>query len=118
MSQSHLEQEFQILWEYLYPFIDLVSEYKFLSNRRYRFDFVHLESKIAIEIQGGVRMRRSAHNSGDGLIRDYTKLNLALIDGWRVFQLAPDMINHDWVHAIAGLIGESSRESLQELREV
>ena len=63
---SNLERQFADLWLALYPTIDLYSEYRFSPPRRYRWDFCHPESKVAIEIQGGVWMRKSGH-SGERL---------------------------------------------------
>jgi very-short-patch-repair endonuclease len=101
---SHLEQQFAALWLSLYPTIDLHSEHQFSCTRRYRFDFCHVPSKVAIEIQGGIWQPRSAHNSGRGLTRDFEKLNLATSEGWRVFLLSGDMITDERLHAIASAI--------------
>jgi hypothetical protein len=46
---SYLEQQFADLWLSLYPATDLHSEYRFSPPRRYRWDFCHLESKVAID---------------------------------------------------------------------
>ena len=101
---SHLEQQFADLWLSLYPMIDLHSEYRFSPPRRYRWDFCHLESKVAIEIQGGVWMRRSGHSGGTGLVKDYEKLCLAAAEGWRVFLLADRMITDEYLKLIESAI--------------
>jgi hypothetical protein len=104
MTSSHLEQQFADLWLNLYPDIDLHSEYRFSPPRRYRWDFCHLESKIAIEIQGGVWMGKSGHSGGTGLVQDYEKLCLAAAKGWRVFLLADSMITDEYLGSIATAI--------------
>jgi very-short-patch-repair endonuclease len=104
---THLEQQFADLWLTLYPTIDLHSEHQFSPPRRYRWDFCHLESKVAIEIQGGVWMAKSGHSGGTGLLKDYEKLNLAASLGWRVFLLAEAMINDEYLGAIATAIQQS-----------
>ena len=91
---SHLEEQFATLWLSLYPTIDLHSEYRFTPPRRYRWDFCHLESKVAIEINGQI-WHKGGHSSGKGLLRDYEKMNLAASQGWRVFILAGEMINDE-----------------------
>ncbi len=101
---SHLEQRFADLWVDRYPSIDLHSEYRFIPPRRYRWDFCHLESRVAIEIQGGVWMTRSGHSGGTGLVKDYEKLCLAAAHGWRVFLLADSMINDEYLKLIADAI--------------
>lgn len=67
-SQSTLERAFAQEWLILYPDIDLYSEYRFDKKRRYRWDFCHPESMVAIEIQGGVWMQKSGHSGGTGAI--------------------------------------------------
>ena len=49
---SSLELEFDAPWEHLYPDIDLETEVKLISERNFRFDYVHRPSKIAIAIIG------------------------------------------------------------------
>jgi very-short-patch-repair endonuclease len=61
-------------------------EYKFLTNRRFRFDFAWAIEKVAVEVQGGVFVR-GGHSTGIGITRDCEKLALANIEGWTVFQV-------------------------------
>ncbi len=100
---SYLERQFNDLWNCYYPDIDLEAEYRFLKKRKFRFDFAHPESKTAIEINGG-RWFKSGHSSGKGLFRDYEKINLAIVEGWVVFQLCDEMITVDWLETIANYI--------------
>ena len=66
-------------------------EYRFAPPRRYRADFAYPEKKILVEVQGGI-YTRGAHSRGVGLERDYEKLNLAQLNGFRVFQFSRKMI--------------------------
>ena len=66
-------------------------EYRFASPRRYRADFAYPEKKILVEVQGGI-YTRGAHSRGVGLERDYEKLNLAQLLGYKVFQFSRKMI--------------------------
>jgi very-short-patch-repair endonuclease len=104
---THLERKFADLWVHIYPQIDLHSEYKFLANRRFKFDFAHLETKIAIEVQGGIWMARSGHSGGTGVQKDYEKQNLASANGWRIFLLSDKDINDENVKLIGTTILES-----------
>ena len=97
---SSLELEFDALWEHLYPDIDLDTSLKLISERKFRFDYVHHPSKIAIEVNGGI-WTMSGHSSGRGLLRDYEKLNLAQSLGYYVFLLSSEMINEQWLNLIA-----------------
>ena len=100
---SHLEIEFDQLWESLFPQIDLETEVRLVENRRFRVDYVHKPSKVVIEINGGT-WSKMGHSSGRGLNRDYEKLNLLQLQGYRVFQLSSDMITPHWLGLIAKTI--------------
>ena len=100
---SELELLFDELWLELFPDLDLEVEQTIIPQRKYRFDYVHHPSKVAIELNGGV-WARMGHSTGSGITRDYEKLNLAQSLGWRVFQLSGDMINPEWLGIIAGAI--------------
>ena len=108
MSKSHLEVEFATAWQYYYPHLDLHSEHKFHPKRRFRFDFAHLPTKTAIEIQGGIWTRgKAAHSSGSGVQRDCHKQCLASSLGWLVFPLSEAMIrDRDWLDLIAKAISD------------
>ncbi len=69
-----------------------VPEYKFLPNRKFRFDFVNIESMLAIEINGGV-WSNGRHNRGTGFVSDMEKINLAQLYGYRVLQFTPQQLN-------------------------
>ena len=94
-KQSNLEKKFISLWEKSYK-LSLEEELCLIPGRRFRFDFVHQESKVAIEIQGGVFMRgNSGHSSGKGITRDCEKSNLAIYQGYVVFKLTNAMITEE-----------------------
>jgi hypothetical protein len=94
------------MWTTLFPSVDLISEFRFAEHRRFRFDFAHLPSMTAIEIEGGV-WTGGRHTSGSGYTRDCEKYNLALTEppcGWAVFRLTPSMITAANLDAIAETI--------------
>jgi very-short-patch-repair endonuclease len=66
-------------------------EYRFAPPRRFRADFAYPEKKILVEVQGGI-YTRGAHSRGTGLERDYEKINLAQLLGYKVFQFSRKMI--------------------------
>jgi hypothetical protein len=62
-------------------------EYKFLQDRRFRFDIAIPKLKIAIEREGGdVYRSKSRHNTGAGFIKDVEKYSLAASEGWLVIR--------------------------------
>ncbi len=67
-------------------------EYRFHPSRKWRFDFAAPRLLIAVEIEGGIFGKKSAHNTGTGILRDMEKSNEAQRLGWRVFRFAGDDI--------------------------
>ena len=79
--------------------IEFIREYKFPcedmegKHHNYRMDFCLHNMRIFVEVQGGIYMRRSGHNSPAGLKRDYNKCNLAQLAGWRYLQFTAEDVN-------------------------
>jgi len=107
MSSSHLEQQFLDLWRYYCPHLFLDREVKLIPKRRFRFDFVHQPSQVAIEINGG-NWVRGRHTRPAGLLKEYEKHNLAQLLGYQVFILSKEMINEDWIKKIEDYINSYS----------
>jgi hypothetical protein len=108
---SELEVLFSMAWTTYYPEIDLHSEYRFALPRRFRFDFAHLPSKIAIELQGGIFNPNTRHINGAALLKEHEKLNLAASLGWRIFYVSTKSVNDIAIYEqIAGAIANSSPE--------
>jgi len=84
-KQSALERRFEIMWRELGG-PALVEEHQFHPVRKWRFDFAHMESKTAIELEGGVG-NKSRHTATAGYIKDCEKYNTATALGWRVFRI-------------------------------
>lgn len=132
---SQLELDFKQRWEEKYPDLNLRHDDVDCSRlittweeywrwrqqnetpraRRFRADFIHLESQVLIELHGGVEYGMG-HNSKKGVIRDSTKVSLAAQDGWLCFVLAgQDMIlSNAWMDRIAQTI----YARLQEREEI
>lgn len=68
-------------------------EVQFLPGRKFRADFCWRERKVVAEVQGGT-YQHMAHSTGAGLHRDYEKLDLANLAGWRVFLFDRAMIDN------------------------
>lgn len=112
MTVSSLEFEFDLLWEELFPDLDLATEVRLIPKRRFKFDYVNFPSKVAIEINGQI-WHKGGHSTGKSLMRDYEKLNLAQQLGYCVFQLSKEMITEQWLYAIANTIRDR-REKIVE----
>ena len=64
------------------------SEHKFLSTRKFRFDFCWPDNMLAVEIEGGV-WTGGRHTRGSGFVKDMEKYNLATCAGWRILRYTP-----------------------------
>ena len=71
---------------------ELVSEYRFYEKRRWRFDFAHVASMVAIEIEGGV-WSGGRHTRPHGYTQDAEKYNAATCAGWAVLRYTSEMLN-------------------------
>lgn len=79
MYDSKLEKDFHTNWRRLTR-ITITPQHIFHPRRKWRFDFAHLESKTAIEIQGF----GTGHASYSGMRSDYFKHNEAVRLGWSI----------------------------------
>lgn len=85
------------------------KEYRFLKNRRFRFDFCWPDIKFAVEIDGNV-YHHSRHTSGAGYTKDCEKFALAAIEGYRVIRCTTGQVNTgkalEWTMAYLEKSGE------------
>lgn len=95
-QSSGLECKFHFLWNLLSKH-HLEKEYKFHPVRKWRFDYAHPKSKIAIEIEGINPHRMGRHQTLVGYSKDCEKYNQAQFMGWKVYRLTQSMLTEDWV---------------------
>jgi very-short-patch-repair endonuclease len=100
--QSALEKRFGWTWLALKG-PRLEREYRFEPTRKWRFDFAHPLTRIAIEIEGGVWIR-GAHTRPVGFTSDCEKYNAATAAGWRIFRLTRDMLGIAHMRPIIALL--------------
>lgn len=67
-----------------YP--DAIQEYKFLANRKFRFDFYIPSLKVGIEYEGVFGKGKSRHTQPVSYDKDCEKYNLAQLAGYRVLR--------------------------------
>ncbi len=60
-------------------------EHVFVLHRGWKFDYAWVESKVALELEGGTFMQ-GRHSSGPGMRADMWKYNEAAIRGWLVLR--------------------------------
>jgi len=81
--------------------VEAEREYKFLHDRRFRFDIAIPVHKIAIEFEGGT-FTGGRHTRGAGYSKDAKKYNLATMHGWRLLRYTTDRTNKlNWEFEIA-----------------
>ena len=86
-------------------------EYKFLPNRKSRFDYAWPIQKVAVEIEGGVFIQ-GRHTRGLGYINDMVKYNLATVNGWRLLRYTPDAIDYEQIRLVLQAV---KRETILEV---
>lgn len=79
-------------WFYTGHSIAPRPEYKFLPDRKFRFDWAFPESCVGVEVDGGVWL---PHGGRHGTDKDREKMNLAAANGWLVFRFSPQMLEND-----------------------
>ena len=68
-----------------------IKEYRFHPVRRWRFDLAFLESKLAVEVEGGI-WTYGRHNRAISFIKDMEKYNEACLLGWNLLRFTTDMV--------------------------
>lgn len=115
-GRSELEIEFAEQWQRLGEGVELRSEYRFAADvvglgdgirqrlrdaglQDWRFDFCHMASRVAIELEGGTwkatEESKSRHTTGGGFEGDCRKYNAAHDWGWIVLRFTTTMISND-----------------------
>lgn len=63
-------------------------EFRFAPPRWWRFDYAWPESKVALEVEGGV-FTKGRHTRGAGYAKDMVKYSEAAALGWRLIRVQP-----------------------------
>jgi len=93
-EREALKRTFETRWRQLQG-PPLIPEFKFSSDRQFRFDYLGW-NLIAVELEGGTWQKRpSGHTTGKGYSKDCIKYNLAQALGYKVFRLTSDMLAND-----------------------
>lgn len=71
----------------------ILLEYRFHETRRWRLDLAIPDSKIGIEIHGGI-WARGRHIRGAGFAADREKMNEAQALGWDVYEFIADDVEN------------------------
>jgi len=83
------------------PPLRIETEYQFDEDRRWRFDVAIVQTldqqwiRVALELDGGLWMGKSAHAGGTGGKRDREKDRGATELGWHVLRITTDELSHE-----------------------
>lgn len=83
--------------------LSFLREFKFSTERDWRFDFAWPDARVAVEIEGGTK-GRSRHTQHAGFKDDCVKYNTAAMWGWCVIRLTPDMVDDGWILLIKSAV--------------
>lgn len=73
--------------------IPYVTQYFFSPHSKHRADFfIDVGKTLVVEVQGGTRIARSGHTSGDGYLRDCRKMAMAQILGHQVLYVTSEQV--------------------------
>jgi very-short-patch-repair endonuclease len=87
------------------PLLEVVSEYRFHPERKWRADFAILNKRILIEVEGGI-WTGGRHTRGAGFAADMDKYNIATLLGWRLLRFTPSQIkDKTYLALVDALIG-------------
>lgn len=82
---------------------ELVCEYRFHPKRRWLADYAHVESRVMIELEGGV-YGRGRHVRPKGFIDDCAKYNAATMMDWAVLRIPTGGVQPDSLEAMMEFI--------------
>ena len=86
------------------------AEYQFAPPRKWRFDWI-FEGWLALEIQGGLFIK-GRHTQGAWLLKEYEKLNEAVIRGYAVLMVTPQQVESGEAFAlVARALGAREEQS-------
>jgi len=102
-QRSTLEVKFEKLWQQLAPDLDLVVEQTLIPGTKYRTDYLHEKTKIAIEVHGGQYLKHGGH-VGKGATTDAIKQNNLVQLGYLPFVLWTSMVRKKYIIEIRDYI--------------
>ena len=84
--------------------IEFVQEFKFHASRKWRADFHIKNTKLLIEIEGGI-WSGGRHTRGNGYIGDMKKYNAATMMGFQVLRFSTEQVTSGFaIKQIEGLV--------------
>lgn len=104
-AAERLVKQFRLAWMAAgrVPVSELRTEHRPWINTRHRIDFAHIQTRVAIEIEGGI-WTQGRHTRGEGFEADCLKYNRLTMDGWAVIRLTSSMLDCKTVSQVQDFI--------------
>ncbi|WP_168396903.1 DUF559 domain-containing protein [Acinetobacter indicus] len=84
--------------------IDFVQEFQFHDKRKWRADFHISNTKLLIEVEGGI-WSNGRHTRGKGYLGDMEKYNAATMMGFQVLRFSTEQVTSGFaIKQIEGLV--------------
>ncbi|MDM1279051.1 DUF559 domain-containing protein [Acinetobacter indicus] len=84
--------------------IDFVQEFQFHEKRKWRADFHISNTKLLIEVEGGI-WSNGRHTRGKGYLGDMEKYNTATMMGYQVLRFSTEQVKSGFaIKQIEGLV--------------
>lgn len=84
--------------------IEFVQEFKFHTSRKWRADFHISNTKLLIEVEGGI-WSNGRHTRGKGYLGDMEKYNAATMMGFQVLRFSTEQVTSGFaIKQIEGLV--------------
>ena len=84
--------------------IEFVQEFKFHTTRKWRADFHIKNTKLLIEVEGGI-WSGGRHTRGKGYLGDMEKYNAATMMGFQVLRFSTEQVKSAFaINQIEGLV--------------
>jgi very-short-patch-repair endonuclease len=107
---SALASKFLLLWKVANG-PELTAEHKFHPTRKWRFDFALVDSRCAIELDGGAFLPFGGrHGRGMGMVKDCEKYRAAADLNWRIWRFTTKCLTAEAV----AMTAKSFRLSIEE----
>ena len=88
----------------------LATEHRYHKTRMWRFDYAHLDTNVAIELDGGL-FTGGGHVRPQHVQDTCDKKNEAILAGWVVFTLGTGIITEDRVRAIVEFVKQKNKNN-------
>ena len=90
-----------------------VTQHKFATDRKYTFDFAFPDIRFAVELDGGIFLRKGGHSTGKAIEDDRYKDQCAFLNDWIVFRVIPKMVEDgSAIRTIKHIVGRFDKKPL------